>query len=116
MSELIRLNGFTRKERNLMISNLDEALGIAGGWVLDYKMFSNKTIVIVFELARLSMPTFYRELKNYGLKLTQESEMFIQELIRNLPEQRTPIVTGTLQINFIHNDPDLRIEVPAVPG
>lgn len=116
MSKTIRLTGYTRQERNLTISNLDEALVKAGGWILDYKMFSNKTIVIVFELNSLSMAVFYNELKGFGLKLNQASESVIQEIIGSTPEQSTPIVMGTLQINFIHNEPDLRMEVPAVPG
>ncbi len=116
MSELIRLTGFTRQERNLMISSLDEALGIAGGWVMDYKMFSNKTLVIVFELTRSSLAAFYSDLKRLGLKFSRESETVIQGLIDISPEQSLSMVMGTLQINFIHNDPDLRIEVPAVPG
>ena len=99
-----------------MISSLDEALGKAGGWILDYKMFSNKTIVIVFEINRSDLPTLYRELKDTGLKLTQTSEADFQELISLAQERGLSMVTGTLQINFIHNDPDLRIEVPAVPG
>jgi hypothetical protein len=29
---------------------------------------------------------------------------------------RASEVTGTLEITFIHNEPDLRIEVPLIPG
>jgi hypothetical protein len=25
-------------------------------------------------------------------------------------------IPGTLQVTFVHNDPDLRIEVPPIPG
>jgi hypothetical protein len=31
-------------------------------------------------------------------------------------EARASEVTGTLEITFVHNEPDLRIEVPPIPG
>jgi len=119
MSNFIRINGFTRKERNLIIGSLGEAIGAAGGWILDSKMYSNKSIAIIFELPLLSLKTFYDELNAIELKLTEESEKIFKELSSislDVKNQSTLNLTGTLQITFIHNEPDLRIEIPAIPG
>jgi hypothetical protein len=32
------------------------------------------------------------------------------------PQARASEVAGTLEVSFIHNAPDLRIEVPPIPG
>ena len=119
MSKFIRIYGFTRKERNLIIGSVGEAIGTAGGWILDSKMYSNKSIAIIFELPLLSLKTLYDELNAIELKLTEESKKNFEEfssISLDDKNQSTLNVTGTLQITFIHNDPDLRIEVPAIPG
>ena len=76
-------------------------------------------MVIIFELPLLYLEALYNELKAIDLKLTEESEKVFKELSSiplNPKQQSDQNVTGTLQITFIHNEPDLRIEVPAIPG
>jgi hypothetical protein len=51
------------------------------------------------------------------LRLSDESERALADFNRAEPAASAGSdVLGTLQITFVHDEPDLRIEVPAVPG
>ncbi|WP_271936698.1 hypothetical protein [Roseofilum reptotaenium] len=53
-------------------------------------------------------------LQETGLQLSQESlEQLMPAHDSTLKEQE---LVGTLQITFVHNEPDLRRDIPAVPG
>jgi effector-binding domain-containing protein len=49
-----------------------------------------------------------------GLHLSQESLEQLMPANNSTPKQKE--LVGTLQITFVHNEPDLLREVPAVPG
>lgn len=114
------LNGVTRLERHVMISLAGEAILAGGGYVLDFHMFSNAAICINFEVPRGNVERLYSSLKATGLRLSQESHDLLAnccaELNRLGGGAEAADVSGTLQIAFIHDEPDLRIEVPPIPG
>lgn len=103
-----------------MISLVREAILAGGGHVLDFHMFSNAAICINFEVPAGNVGRLYSSLKATGLRLSQESHDLLSDCrdeSGELGERTTaPEIAGALQIAFIHNEPDLRIEVPPIPG
>ncbi|MGE5415429.1 MAG: hypothetical protein ACM3UZ_01455 [Acidobacteriota bacterium] len=106
--KIVRLQSSTTKERHTAINQIREALTQSGAIILDFKMFSNRTINFVFEINTENIAKLYECLQEIGLKLWQDDKPVdhSHEIAVNTE------LHGTLQITFIHNDPDLRIEVP----
>lgn len=91
-----------------------------GGWVMDYKMFSNKAICLNIEIPAAKIESLFSDVrKSEDLKITEECEKDILGLMNKLAMIENNIdvdAAGTFQITFITYEPDLRIECPAVPG
>ena len=116
----LRLNGITRHDRHEMISSVKEAILKGGGFVTDFHMFSNLSICLNFELPVRRIESLYAALKATGLGLTEESHELLADYCQQAEqlslEAGASDIAGTLEITFIHNEPDLRIEVPPIPG
>ena len=115
----LRFNAHTRLDRHLTISRAKEALQSCGS-ILDLHIFSNLSICLRFELPVGKIDRLHDSLHETGLKLSEESERLFASCRRGLEqldeEAKASEVTGTLEITFIHDEPDLRIEVPPIPG
>jgi hypothetical protein len=101
-----------------MIWRVKEAILHGGGYILDFHMFSNKAICINFEVSVGNIGRLYSSLKREAF-LTQESDDLLagyRDQLGRLEGAKAADVAGTLNITFIHNEPDLRIEVPPIPG
>jgi hypothetical protein len=118
MADFLRINGSTRADRHQMIFAARDAITSSGGWVTDFKLFSNLSVCLNFEISRGGVARLHTSLDELGVTLSDESERALTEFSRERPERRAAggEVLGTLQIAFVHDEPDLRIEVPAVPG
>lgn len=116
MAARFRINGSTRRERQEAIAAISEAIGASGGWLLDFHVFSNVSISLSVEIDEGRLPGFYRALVDAGLSPGRESEEAWAGLAGGGGEPTGHEVAGTVQVTFIHNEPDLRVEVPAVPG
>lgn len=113
----LRLNGFTRVSRHEMIQLVRDALLKSGGDILDAHFFSNISLCINFELSAQRIDQLQTALADIHLQLSKESlELLAAFTAPAKHENSETSVPGTLQITFIHNDPDLRIEVPPIPG
>jgi hypothetical protein len=103
-----------------MISRVKEAILKGGGFIVDFHMFSNLSICLNFEIAVGKISGLYTELKLTGLQLTEQSHVLLRGCLKQteqlVEEAGASEVAGTLEITFIHNEPDLRIEVPPIPG
>ncbi|MBD1843342.1 hypothetical protein H6F89_07980 [Cyanobacteria bacterium FACHB-63] len=116
MSEhrFLRLSGFTKAERLEMTHLVSEAINQSGAWITDFHQYSNVLICINFEISLADLDRLAATLQATGLQLSQES---IDQLTSaNASTWKRSELTGTLQITFVHNEPDLLREVPAVPG
>lgn len=114
MQKFLRLNATTKADRHLAIESVKEAIAYGGGWILDFKLFSNLSALISFELPQENLVTFQDALSKIGLQLNEASLQAIHDLA---DQQTAPAeISATLQITFIHNEPDLRIPVPMIPG
>ena len=103
-----------------MISRVKEAILLGGGYVTDFHMFSNAVICINFEVSAGNTGRLYASLIATELRLSQESHDLLAgyaDQLRLLGERaKAADVRGTLNITFIHDETDLRIEVPPIPG
>ncbi len=117
----LRLNGFTRDDRHEMISRVGRAFAESNASILDFKMFSNVSLNILFELPARRIGELADALSATGLRLSAESrELLVKGRERYAAEpaasSTSKEIAGSLQITFIHHEPDLRIEVPPIPG
>lgn len=109
----LQLNGFTRVERLASASRLRDAIVESRGWVTDFHQFSNLSICIQFEIPIEHLPLLAESLLAAGVKLNPSSESVLFSVG---PEMASGQIQCTLQVLFIHNEPDLRRKVLAVPG
>ena len=115
----LRLNAVTRLDRRLMTARAKEAISEHGS-LLDFHLFSNRSICFKFEMAAGKIGKLHDALQQSGLKLSAPTEHLLANCRKGLEQldakEKASEVTGTLEITFIHDEPDLRIEVPPIPG
>jgi len=111
MSNPFLLSAITNQERNSVTTFVFDCIGEMGGWVADVRMYSNIMTTISFTIAENKILPFLDALaaKDVTARLDREDLN-----ISNYP--RTIERNGSLQITFVHNERDLRRDVPAVPG
>lgn len=111
----IRIAGFTRLQRGEAIALISDAINSYGGFILDSHMYSNSMLAISFEIRASNISSLVQTLVLAGLSMSLETGSDASDLgaPRDGPDL---IVPGSMNVNFIHDDPPLRIEVPAVPG
>jgi hypothetical protein len=111
--KFLAINLATHAERNAITAQAKEAILTSGGWVVDFHQFSNLAICINFEIESPHVARLRRALAALDARMAEAS----REQFAALQEERgAHEVIGTLQITFIHNEPDLRREVPPIPG
>lgn len=116
---LLRLIAFTRETRTEMIARVRDAFIACGGWITDFHEFSNTSLCLNFEIPTQKTSELCTALRATGLDLTQESQLAPSAASSPHPptsEAAASDSVGTLQITFIHNEPDLIISVPPIPG
>lgn len=118
MRKFLRLNATTKASRHLMIEAAKDAIAASGGWILDFKQFSNLSATISFELPLENLMAFRDALSKIDLQVSESGLLAIGELAEQetAPAKLPADLNATLQITFIHNEPDLRIPVPMIPG
>jgi hypothetical protein len=106
------LEGKTREDRHSVTTAASDAVGASGGYVLDYKQFSNLAVCFTIELPPDGFAKLRQKLTDLNVTLEPPSEDELA-LVEKTAEEDVP---GSLRITFIHKEPDLRIPIPAVPG
>jgi hypothetical protein len=112
--QFLRLDGFTKAERIQMTARVSEAIHQAGAWITDFHLYSNILICINFEVPIANLDRLAASLQETGLHLSQESLEQLMPANDSMPKEKD--LVGTLQITFVHNEPDLLREVLSVPG
>lgn len=111
-----RLNASTRTDRHESMALIRETFAEHSGWILDVHLFSNISVNFNFEIELSHLFDVVGALEERGVKFNRRSHAFLDEQKGQLEGQDIPNSMGTLQVTFIHNDPDLRQVIPAVPG
>jgi len=106
---IIMLSAVTRVERKEATSFVFDAVNRLGGWIDDVHMYSNLMNTIRFTLPAGAFADLVAALEAVGIAVKP---------MDGLGEIRDPAAErmATLQLSFIHDEPDLRRDVPAVPG
>ncbi len=106
----VQINAVTRVERLEATARAREAIARSGGDILTFEQFSNVSACVGFEIPPLRLPDLARELNAAGLNLSRRSEQALESA------NHGDTVPVTLQITFVHGEPDLRRHISAVPG
>lgn len=114
--QFLRLDGFTKAERIRMTDDVSEAINQAGAWITDFHQYSNILICINFQVPVVKLEKLAAMLQETGLQLSQESLEQLRSAHDSMPKALELELVGTLQITFVHNEPDLLRDIPAVPG
>lgn len=109
----IRLTAVTSADRNAIISEVSSAVAEANGWIDDVNLFSNISVALRFIIPSTSGRTLVRLLSAQPLKLDPNGVHELTALTAHEPEKE---ITCSLQITFFHTEPDLRRQIPHVPG
>lgn len=109
------LAGVTKANRHQVSADINDGVIAAGGWVTDHAFFSNIATTFRVVLPPEGLAQFRDLVTAAGVHLDDDSEAAIAALVagkEGLPEE----VPASLNVTFIHDEPDLKREVPAVPG
>ena len=109
------LQGLTRVDRLTAMTRLEEAIGQANGWLLDFHLFSNLAAAFHLEVPPHRLPQLLAALEEAGFSID------VPEAAGDSSDsppagQEAGEVAVTLQITFLHDEPDLRREIPPIPG
>ncbi len=109
MMRILMLNAVTRRERKDATSFVFDTVNGLGGWIDDVQMYSNLMNTIRLTLAAGAYPALVAALREGGIAVDEPGTD---------PAGTDPAAErmATLQISFIHDEPDMKREVPAVPG
>lgn len=109
---LIQLQGSTRAERHAVTSQASDAILACRGYILDYNQFSNLAVCFTIEIPPARLADLRTRLAALEVSLQPASA----EETALSGSASTEEIAASLRITFIHNEPDLRLEIPAIPG
>lgn len=99
---MLELHVHTRRPRHEAVADLRAALDRGGAWIVDYREFSNKSVCVNFECdGAKAVVAALRDVPGCVLAPVDDDERAGR---------------GTLQITLLHDEPDEKTVIPAVPG
>lgn len=110
----VQLNGFSRSERNEVISSASEAVQKGGGWIEDVLFFSNAAMNLRCVVMAAGIARLIDEIATIGVGLTPDDMASLHRAATVLSDDEE--LRFSLQITFVHDEPDLRRHIPSVPG
>jgi hypothetical protein len=109
---VLRLSAVTRGERSEATARVSDAIGEAGAWITDVHFFSGIQTTFAFEITADRLAALEAALLRAKVSLDRLSRERLAGAAADTPEE----VQGTLAVTFAEGDPDLKHEVPTVPG
>jgi hypothetical protein len=111
----LRLAAVSAHPRHALVAQVSAALNDLGS-VLDSHPFSNLALAIDFELSPRQVPRLRPTLLALPLAFSDASLAALAAL-DEVPAAELPTeLTGSLNVTFVHQEPDLHQYIPAVPG
>ncbi len=104
----IALHTVTKLERNFVTSMVMDEISAQGGWVEDLHLFSNIMTTIRFVIKQDKLANLRAALNRSGLQISE-----MDEAVQEIADAEC---SGSLQVTFVHTEPDLKREIPQVPG
>ena len=119
MKRLLMLSAVTRVNRHEVMSGINDIVVACGGWIEGHTLFSNIAATFRFVLPASGLAGFGARVDALGVHLDAASLEALAA--RSLGageagEVGEADVAGALAVTFVHDEPDLRREIPAVPG
>ncbi|MFO0890506.1 MAG: hypothetical protein U0790_15355 [Isosphaeraceae bacterium] len=105
-----RLYAITRIERHTATQLVRRAISDAGGWITGFRQFSNSAVALDLEINPSRLPALYAAIEAAGIPLSPPCAE------QPVPPPDIEDWQGALRLEFDHDEPDLIIPVPAVPG
>ncbi|MDZ5649695.1 hypothetical protein [Nitrospirillum sp. BR 11828] len=111
----LMLAAITRCERHQATAAVADAIMAAGGWLVDSTQFSNLAMALRFVLPAEGLTPWAAAVAGAGVRLDEDSRarLVAQAAISHTPDTE---ITAALNLTFLHDEPDLRQTVPAIPG
>ena len=106
--------GTTATNRHDAISAVNDAILAAGGWLVRHSLFSNMAASFLMSLPPEGFAVLCRRLDDAGVHLDAKSQDAIASALEK--DGSGGEVLATLNLTFVHDEPDLRHEIPSVPG
>ncbi|MFL0693419.1 MAG: hypothetical protein ACJLUP_15390 [Agrobacterium tumefaciens] len=106
---IVMLTAVTRVERKAATSFVFDTVNRLGGWIDDTRMYSNLMNTIRMTLPAGAFAALIEALEEGGISVRPP------EGLGNVSDPAVERM-ATLQLTFIHDEPDLTREVPSVPG
>ncbi len=110
----LAMNGVTSADRHEVTAAVDRVILGFEGWVVDHTLFSNIAITLRLSLPMGKLDDFRQRLGEAGVRLDDASPEPAHSIAPD--DDGEAEITVSLNITFIHDEPDLRRTVPAVPG
>ncbi len=108
---ILMLAAVTKTSRHGVMSIVNDAVMVLGGWISGHELYGNMVTVFKFELAPKVLPALAERLDAAAIRLDDASRAAIAEAGETAEE-----IPCALNVTFIHDEPDVKREVPAVPG
>lgn len=108
MVHLVSLSAVTKVERHEATSCVLDLINMLGGWVEDTQFFSNKMVTVRFVLAQRRIADLIEKLELVHIHSELASPFTVHDRQAEQP--------GSIQLTFIHDEPDLARVIPAIPG
>jgi hypothetical protein len=109
----MQLEAIATGPRHSVVFQVKENIDACGGAILDHKQFSNHLLRLSLEIRRGRLNDMVTNLEAAGLTWSHQSVERIASLSSGPPDD---VITGTLAIRFVSDEPGLRVPVPAIPG
>ncbi|MFZ1680845.1 MAG: hypothetical protein WAT70_07470 [Rhizobiaceae bacterium] len=108
---MILLAAATRANRHEAFAAVNDAIVVLGGWVEGHTLFSNVAATFRLVLPARAFGQLAGRLDRLQVRLDAESRAAIAAL-----DPSDADTFAALSVTFIHDEPDLRREVPPVDG
>jgi hypothetical protein len=110
----LSIEGVTQHPRHEVIAAVSQAILGAGGFIMDSRFFSNLAVFIAFEIESDKLARLWNALTALPVNFSALPDGLVTESASTVAVGTE--INGHLSIRFVHQEPDLRISVPAVPG
>jgi hypothetical protein len=112
---MLRSFGWTRSARHEVTSCITDLVSDVGGFVLESQRFSNKALMLRIQVPARRCVELASSIASCAVNLDGQSVAAIEQYVKGEPGTEG-VITGTLHMGFVHDEPDLRTETSAVPG
>lgn len=109
----ITLSAVTKKNRQDALSIINNEVLSAGGWIISHTLFSNIAATFRFEIPANKLASMQRRLEDQAIRIDADSQKSTAQLDSAAGNED---IVAILNITFVHDEPDLRHTIPAIPG